>query len=84
MATRTKPADARVAERLVRRNQGRTDWRDGAALRGIEEARHASETAECALVDAVHAARDDGYSWTAIGFALGGISKQAAHQRFAD
>ncbi len=39
--------------------------------------------AERALVDAVQVARDEGYSWTAIGVALGGISKQAAQQRFS-
>jgi hypothetical protein len=83
VATRTKPTDAQVAERLARRDQARSHWRDGAPLRRIEEARLGTETAERALVDAVHAARDDGYSWTAIGLALGGISKQAAQQRFS-
>lgn len=71
-----------MAERLARRDQTRTDWRDGAALRRIEKARRATEAVERALVDAVHAARDEGYSWTAIGLTLGGVTKQAAQQRF--
>lgn len=83
MATRTKPTDAQVAERLARRDQDRTEWRDGAALRAIEEARHGTEAAERGLAEAVEAAREEGYSWTAIGLALGGVSKQAAQQRFA-
>ena len=82
MNIRTKPTDSQVAERLTRRDQGRTDWRDGTPLRRIEAARDATEVAHVALVDAVHAARDEGYSWTAIGLALGGVSKQAAQQRF--
>ena len=82
MNTRTKPTDSQVAERLTRRDQGRTDWRDGAALHRIEGARDATAAAHVALVDAVHAAREEGYSWTTIGLALGGVSKQAAQQRF--
>jgi hypothetical protein len=84
MAMRTKPTDAQVAERLAHRDQTRTDWRSGASLRKIEKARLATDTAERALVDAVHAARDEGYPWTAIGLALGGVSKQAAQQRFSE
>ena len=83
MATRTRPSDAQVAERLAHRDPARTDWRNGAAVRRIEKAQHAAEAAQRSLVAAVHAARDEGYSWTAIGLALGGVSKQAAHQRFS-
>lgn len=83
MPTRTKPTDAQVADRLARRDRSRTNWRDSAPLRRIEEARHATEAAEQALAEAVRTAHAEGYSWTAIGLALGGISKQAAHQRFS-
>ncbi len=83
MTTRTKPTDAQVAERLARHDRGRTAWREGAGLRRIEKAQRATEAAERALIDAVKVARDEGYSWTAIGLALGGISKQAAQQRFS-
>lgn len=83
MTTRTKPTDAQVAERLARRDRSRDVWREGAALRRISKATRAQAAAEQALVDAVRAARDEGYSWTAIGLVLGGISKQAAQQRFS-
>lgn len=83
MTTRTTPSDAQVAERLARRGRSRTHWNEGAALRRIEKATRTQAAAEQALVDAVQAARDDGYSWAAIGLALGGISKQAAQQRFS-
>lgn len=83
MTTRTTPTDAQVADRLARRDSSRTPWRDGAPLRRIEKAQRATEAAERALIEAVQAARDEGYSWTAIGLALGGISKQAAQQRFS-
>ena len=83
MATRTKPTDAEVAERLARRDHSRTPWQEGAPLRRIEKTQRATEAAERALIEAVQAARDEGYSWTAIGLSLGGISKQAAQQRFS-
>ena len=83
MTTRTKRTDAQVAELLANRDRTRDVWREGAALRRIEKALRATETAEQALERAVRAARDLGYSWTAIGLALGGISKQAAQQRFS-
>lgn len=83
MATRTRPTDAQIAERLANRDQTRTKWRDGAALRRIEQAQRATEAAERSLGESVRAARDEGYSWTAIGLALGGVSKQAAQQRFS-
>jgi hypothetical protein len=83
MTTRTKRSDAEVSERLARRQQNRTNWRDGQALRRIEDATEAAAAVDEELAAAVHAARDEGYSWTVIGLALGGISKQAAQQRFA-
>jgi hypothetical protein len=83
MPTRTKPTDAQVADRLARRDRTRTNWRGGAPLRRNEKAQRATKTADRALVAAVKPARDKGYSWTAIGLALGGISKQAAQQRFS-
>lgn len=83
MRTHTKPTDAQIAERLARRDRSRTNWRDGAPLQQIEQARHAMEAAEDALAEAVQAARHDGCSWSAIGLALGGVSKQAAQQRFS-
>ena len=83
MTARTRPTDEEITDRLARRDRSLDVWRDGAPLRKIEEARRAVETAELALADAVRSARDDDYSWTAIGMALGGISKQAAQQRFS-
>jgi hypothetical protein len=83
MTTRTKPTDAQIAERLARRNRSRDTWREGVALRRVEKAIREQETAERAIADAVRAARNEGYSWAAIGLALGGISKQAAQQRFS-
>jgi hypothetical protein len=83
VTTRTKPTDGRIAERLAGRDRGRDAWRKGAALRRIERSLQATDAAERALADAVRAARSEGYSWTAIGLALGGISKQAAQQRFS-
>jgi len=83
MTTRTKPTDTQVAKRLARRDRSRTPWREGAPLRRIEKAQRATEAAQRALIEAVQAARDECYSWTAIGLSLGGISKQAAQQRFS-
>lgn len=55
---------------------------DGAALRGIAGARKRAALAEDELHSAVRAARAEGYSWAEIGAVLGGVSKQAAQQRF--
>jgi hypothetical protein len=41
------------------------------------------ESAAAELRDAVAAARLEGHSWASIGAALGGVSRQAAHERFA-
>lgn len=55
---------------------------DGAALRDIATARNRTELAEEELRSAVSVARAEGHSWAAIGAVLGGVSKQAAQQRF--
>lgn len=51
-------------------------------LRGIESALAEVREAEADLAGWVAAARANGVSWTKIGHALGGISKQAAQQRY--
>lgn len=51
-------------------------------MRGIKEARAAIEAATQDLITEVWLARSHGAAWTVIGEALG-ISKQAAHKRFA-
>lgn len=81
MATRTKRTNDEIADQLERRDRSLDVWRDAAPLHRIKDARAAVETAEGALADAVRAAREDDYSWTAIGMFLG-VSKQAAQQRF--
>lgn len=58
------------------------EWRDATHLRRIAAARTAVERAERELRDAVLAAHRAGDSWTVIGMYLG-VSKQAAHRRFA-
>jgi tellurite resistance protein len=55
---------------------------DGAALRDIATARTRTELAEEELRSAVSVARAEGHSWAAIGAVLGGVSRQAAQQRF--
>ncbi|MFV0318521.1 MAG: hypothetical protein ACK5O2_16365 [Microthrixaceae bacterium] len=55
---------------------------DGAVLRDIAGARKKAVLAEDELRSAVRAARAEGHSWTEIGAVLGGVSKQAAQQRF--
>jgi hypothetical protein len=52
-------------------------------LAWIDQARRDLRTAEHALAGAVHRARQQGQSWSAIGTALH-ISRQAAQQRFGD
>jgi len=58
------------------------EWKDAAPLRRIAAAREAAEAAERELRDAVRAAHAAGLSWTAIGAYLG-VSKQAAHRKYA-
>jgi len=56
--------------------------RDGRHLREVAAARSALAEAEARLQSAVDAAHDAGDSWTMIGLVLG-ISRQAAHRKFA-
>ncbi len=56
--------------------------KDAAPLRVIIEARERVENAEELLVESVREARAAGMSWAEIGVALGGVSRQAAEQRF--
>jgi hypothetical protein len=58
------------------------EWKDAAPLRRILHAREAVDSAEEDLRRAVREANEAGHSWTAIGMYLG-VSKQAAHRRFA-
>jgi hypothetical protein len=83
MATRTKRTDEEIADQLEHRDRSLDVWRSAAPLHRITDARNAVVAAEAALADAVRAARDDEYSWLVIGIALGGVSKQAAQQRFS-
>lgn len=59
------------------------EWRDASNLRRVAAARDALEKAENELREAVLAAHRAGDSWTVIGMYLG-VSKQAAHRRFAE
>ncbi len=56
--------------------------RDATAFRRIVAAVDAVREADIELVEAVHAARKVGDSWTSIAVALG-TTRQAAQQRFA-
>jgi hypothetical protein len=55
--------------------------RDGIHLREISAAKHAVESSQDQLRDAVRKARLAGDSWTMIGIALG-TSKQNAYRKF--
>lgn len=55
---------------------------EGSALRDIATARKLAALAERELRSAVSVARAEGHSWAEIGAVLGGVSKQAAQQRF--
>jgi len=63
-------------------NPAEITWRDATALRRLIAAQRASEAAEIELRDAVRAANESGLSWAAIGGMLG-VSKQAAHRKYA-
>jgi hypothetical protein len=73
-------ADA-IAERLANRNQEETQWQSSEPLRRIAEAFRAQVEAERKVAEAVGAARESGFSWSAIGMMLG-VSKQTAQHRF--
>jgi hypothetical protein len=70
-----------IAERLANRNQEETLWRSSEPLRRIADAFRAQVSAEGKVVEAVKAAREAGFSWSAIGMMLG-VSKQTAQHRF--
>jgi hypothetical protein len=79
MTTRTKQT---VEEWLDQIDVRPEDARDATSFREIVAANEAVGAAEGALRVAVDNARKSGLSWSTIGAALG-ISKQAAHERFA-
>jgi len=58
------------------------DTTDASDLRAIGELVEAIGRDQASLAEAVKVARDNGRSWTAVGLALG-VSRQAAHDRFA-
>jgi hypothetical protein len=58
-----------------------SSMRDGIYLREISAAKHAVESSQDQLRDAVRKARLAGDSWTMIGIALG-TSKQNAYRKF--
>lgn len=59
------------------------EWKDAAGLRRLIAAQDALAAAEQELRSAVRDAHESGLSWTAIGGILG-VSKQAAHRKYAD
>src|SRR5215211_6793046 len=73
-------ADA-IADRLANRNQDETIWRDAAPLHRIAGAFREQVAAEKKVAEAVEAARDKGYAWSAIATMLG-VSKQTAQHRY--
>lgn len=54
------------------------DWRDA-----LDACTKAASTVDSLLHSLVSAARQDGASWDQIGDMLGGVSRQAAHERFS-
>jgi hypothetical protein len=71
-----------IAERLANRDRTQDQWRSSEPLHRIAEAFRDQVAAERQVNLAVVSAREAGFSWTAIGMALG-VSKQTAMQRFA-
>lgn len=73
------------AEKLARRFEDHEpapgDVRDAAALRAVADAFAERAASERALAAAVHTARAEGHSWSAIGAMLG-TSGEAARQRY--
>ncbi len=61
-----------------------TPSRSGEHMRRISAAVQDAAASEERLRDAVRRAREAGDSWTMIGIALGGVSRQAARERFRD
>jgi len=55
------------AAKLANRDRSKDDWRDAADLRRVAEAFAATVRHESELAEAVQAARDAGFSWSAAG-----------------
>lgn len=70
-----------IAERLANRNQEETVWRSSEPLRKVADAFREQVATEARVAEAVKAAREAGFSWSAIGTMLG-VSKQTAQHRF--
>lgn len=79
--TEIKQATARVEQLAATLTL--EDFEDATDLRTIAQAADAVQGAQARLREAVSIARLNGRSWGQIGIALG-ISRQAAHERFAD
>jgi hypothetical protein len=71
---------ARLAEEF---DPSTTPGRDAGDLRSIAETVDSIHVGEAKLRELVHVARARGRSWGEIAIALG-VSRQAAHERFAD
>lgn len=70
-----------LAERFESYEPHREDLRDPEAVLDLRDAVAQRARAEAAVRDAVAAARETGYSWSAIGLILG-TSGEAARQRY--
>jgi hypothetical protein len=70
-----------LARRFEDHEPAAGDVRDAAALRAVADAFARRAASERALTEAVHAARADGHSWSAIGAMLG-TSGEAARQKY--
>jgi hypothetical protein len=79
--TQLDEAAARAEEWLEQLDPGQGGAKDARPLRKVHEAFRAVVADERVLAQAVQDARDAGFSWAAIGNALG-ISRQAALQRY--
>jgi hypothetical protein len=78
--TEKERAAAEIADRLANQHD-EPQWRDAEPLRRIADAFRRSANDEAELAKSVHAARADGYSWSAIAAMLG-VSKQTAQARY--
>ena len=70
-----------LARRFEDHDPAPGEVRDASALRAVAEAFGRRAASEGALTKAVHAARADGHSWSAIGAMLG-TSGEAARQKY--
>ncbi|MGH8996688.1 MAG: hypothetical protein ACRDYB_11750 [Acidimicrobiales bacterium] len=71
----------KLAKRFEEHEPDTTKIRDASSLRKVRKAFQRRAATEQELANAVHAARDDGQSWAAIGVMLG-TSGEAARQRY--